>query len=76
MRWLDGIINSMDLIELEQIPGDGDGQGSLVCCSPWGQKELDMIEGLNDSNNNSHLLCHNLGGGSPEVTWILSSSGQ
>ena len=25
----------------------GDGQGSLVCCSPWGHKELDMTEQLN-----------------------------
>ena len=30
--------------EFEQAPGDGDGQGSLVCCSPWGCKELDMTE--------------------------------
>ena len=22
--------------EFEQTPGDGEGQGSLVCCSPWG----------------------------------------
>ena len=22
--------------EFEQVPGDGEGQGSLVCCSPWG----------------------------------------
>ena len=28
--------------ESEQAPGDGEGQGSLVCCSPWGHKELDM----------------------------------
>ena len=28
--------------ELEQILGDSGGQGSLVCCSPWGCKELDM----------------------------------
>ena len=28
--------------EFEQTPGDGEGQGSLVCCSPWGCKELDM----------------------------------
>ena len=28
--------------EFDQTPGDGDGQGSLVCCSPWGHKELDM----------------------------------
>ena len=26
--------------EFEQAPGDGKGQGSLVCCSPWGHKEL------------------------------------
>ena len=25
--------------EFEQAPGDGEGQGSLVCCSPWGRKE-------------------------------------
>ena len=30
--------------ELEQTPGDGEGQGSLACCSPWGQKELDTTE--------------------------------
>ena len=30
--------------EFEQAPGVGDGQGSLVCCSPWGCKELDMTE--------------------------------
>ena len=30
--------------EFEQAPGDGDGQGSLVCCSPWGHKESDRIE--------------------------------
>ena len=28
--------------ESEQTPGDGEGQGSLACCSPWGHKELDM----------------------------------
>ena len=26
--------------EFEQAPGVGDGQGGLVCCSPWGHKEL------------------------------------
>ena len=30
--------------ELEPAPGDGEGQGSLACCSPWGYKELDMTE--------------------------------
>ena len=37
MRWLDGITNSNGH-ELEQALGVGDGQGSLACCSPWGQK--------------------------------------
>ena len=30
--------------EFEQAPRVGDGQGSLVCCSPWGSKESDMTE--------------------------------
>ena len=30
--------------ESEQAPGDGEGQGSLACCSPWCRKELDMTE--------------------------------
>ena len=30
--------------EFEQAPGDSEGQGSLVCCSPWGRKELDTTE--------------------------------
>ena len=33
--------------ELEHAPGVGDGQGSLVCCSPWGHKETDTTESLN-----------------------------
>ena len=34
----------LDGHEFEQPPGVGVGQGSLVCCSPWGHKELDMTE--------------------------------
>ena len=30
--------------EFEEAQGVGDGQGGLVCCSPWGLKELDMTE--------------------------------
>ena len=30
--------------EFEQASGNGDGEGSLVCCSPWGRKELDTTE--------------------------------
>ena len=39
--------------EFEQALGDGEGQGSLVCCSPKGHKESDMTERL---NNNKSLL--------------------
>ena len=30
--------------EFEQAPGIGDRQGSLMCCSPWGHKELDTMD--------------------------------
>ena len=36
--------HQLDGIEFEQAPGVGDGQGSLVCCSPEGRKELDTAE--------------------------------
>ena len=36
--------------EFEQIPGDSEGQGSLVCCSPWGRKQSDMTDWLIDNN--------------------------
>ena len=32
----------LDEHEFEPTPGDIEGQGSLVCCSPWGRKELDI----------------------------------
>ena len=41
-HWLNGH-------EFEQTPGGSEGQGSLVCCSPWGGKELDAIELLNNN---------------------------
>ena len=34
--------------ELEQTPGNSKGQGSLVCYSPWGHKESDTTEQLNN----------------------------
>ena len=34
--------------EFEQAPGDGEGQGSLACCSPLGRKQLDVTEQLNN----------------------------
>ena len=35
--------------EFEQTPRDGEGQGSLTCCSPWGCKESDTTEQLNNN---------------------------
>ena len=37
----------LDGCESEQASGDGDGRGSLVCCSPRGYKEMDTTEQLN-----------------------------
>ena len=42
IRGLDGITDNGH--EFEQALGDGEGQASLACCSPWGGKELDMTE--------------------------------
>ena len=44
MRWLDGITDSMgmSLSKLQELV-----LGRLVCCSPWGRKDLDTTEGLN-----------------------------
>ena len=52
IKRLDGIADSKGH-EFEQTAVDSEGQGSLACCSPWGRKELDTTEQLND-NNNSH----------------------
>ena len=49
MRWLDGIIDSMDM-SLSKFWEDSEGQESLACCSPWGRKESDTTEGLNNDN--------------------------
>ena len=37
--------------EFEQTLGDSEGQGSLMFCSPWGCKELDTTEWLNNNRN-------------------------
>ena len=42
--------------ESEQTPGASEGQRSLVCCSPWGHKELDIIEWL-ENNLNIQNVC-------------------
>ena len=42
--------------DFEQAPGDGEGQGSLVCCGPWGHKESDTTELLNNKNPHRHCV--------------------
>ena len=47
--------HQLDGHEFEQAPGVGDGQGSLVCCRPWGCKESDTTERLNWLTEGVHL---------------------
>ena len=48
-HWLNGD-------EFEQALGDGEGQGSLVCCSPGGHKQSDTTERLNNNNNSIYFI--------------------
>jgi len=52
--------HQLDGHEFEQTLGNGERQGSLECCSPWGHKESDMTEGL---NNNKYLNVRGFPGG-------------
>ena len=51
--------------ELGQTLGDGEGQGSLACCSPWGLKEPDLAEQL----NNNKALHSNVNYPSPYISF-------
>ena len=42
--------------EFKQAPADGEGQGSLVCSSSWGCKELDMTEGPNNNKEVEYFV--------------------
>jgi len=39
----------LDGHEFDEAPGVSDGQGGLVCCSPWGRIESDMTDQLNST---------------------------
>ena len=67
-HWLNGQ-------EFEQAPGDGEGQGSLTCCSPWGCKELDTTWRLN-SNNSSFLVMSSLIAVARTCKTMLNKSGE
>ena len=51
--------------EFEQVPGVGNGKGSLACCSSWGHKESDRTEWLNWTDgmhrNEAWILGHRVG---------------
>ena len=47
-HWLNGH-------EFVETPGDGEGQGSLACCSPWGHKESDTSKRLNNNWDRIHI---------------------
>ena len=42
--------------EFEQVPADGERQGSLACCRPWGLKESHMTEQLNNNSFPLHII--------------------
>ena len=50
-----GCHHQLNRNEFKQTPGDSEGQGNLVCCSPWGHEELDMTEQVN--NNKKSKIC-------------------
>ena len=58
-----------DRHKFEQVPGVGNGQGGLACCSPWDQEESDTTERLNWTNFLG--LCCYAGAFSSYVKWGL-----
>ena len=51
-----GGLHQLDGQGFVQLPGVGDGQGSLASCNPWGHKELDMTEGLNNNMGRMRMV--------------------
>ena len=49
-------LKSLNPARSEQTPGDGEGQRSLACCSPWGRKETDVTYQLNNNKPAFHTL--------------------
>ena len=62
--------------EFGWTPAVGNGQGVLACCSPWGYKELDVIERLNrtESCSSSPLKISQWSDRSPHLSSILDLS--
>ena len=62
--------------EFEQTPGDCEGQGSLVCCTPWGSKESYMTEQLNSNKSCKHLSKWQASGRGCVKFFLPSTGGQ
>ena len=63
--------------EFEWAPGVGDGQGSLVCCSPWGHKESDRTEWMNDNKLESRQqrrICTKSGDSKSAMSLFISTA--
>ena len=59
--------------EFEQTLGDGEGQGSLACCSPRGHKESDTTYRLDNDNNSSRVQAAKPRGGSSLCAmWLVT----
>ena len=63
MRWLDNIT----VHESDQTLGASEG-GSLACCNPWGHKESDTTEQLNNNMDGGRA-------GFPIVSWLVLNDG-
>ena len=62
--------------ESEQTPGDGEGQGSLACGSPWGCKELDTTERLSNNSWPHSSITRASPNTEPEALSALGSAGR
>ena len=73
----------LDRHEFEQAPGFGDGQVSLACCSPWGQKESETTERKAEygsipkqqNRDSFQLKQHNISNSMATVKQAISSTG-
>ena len=62
--WMVSLLNGQ---EFEQAPGDGEGQGSLVCCCPRGRQESDTTEWLKTATTGAKQVIKG---------WILENGGK
>ena len=66
-------LNLGDLGLLKSNLGDGEGQGGLVCCTPWSCKELDTTERMNNNLGLVFLLQNPWPGESSELSLLWNN---